>query len=429
MKTENSEVPPGSDQQVDPDWNDWKWQLKNRITQIQTLRKFFTVDDLSVRAAAEAANRFRMAITPYYLQTILNASPEDREALMRIVIPQREELKSFDEDMADPLHEDGDSPVHGLVHRYPDRVLLMATQFCASYCRFCTRKRLVGKENGIGNRRNLAAAFRYIRANTRIRDVVVSGGDPLTLPDEQIEYILMNLRAIPHVEIIRLGTKAPIYLPQRITDTFLNMLRKYHPLWMSVNVTHPAELTDESRGALERIADSGVPMGSQTVLLHGVNDCPVTMKRLFTALLKVRVRPYYLYQCDLSVGLEHFRTPVSKGVEIIEHLRGHVSGYAIPAFVVDAPGGGGKIPVQPNYVLSQNPNRVVLRNFEGNITSYTEPDDYQSPCRSCESRARCETGGEGVASLLACKGTSLSRREREFAADRPAVMSKSEMRL
>jgi lysine 2,3-aminomutase len=424
MRPENFEVPPGPGLAVDPEWNDWKWQLKNRITQVQHLRKYFAVDDLSVKAAAEAANLFRMAITPYYLKTILSADPEDRDALMRIVLPQRDELKSIDADMADPLHEDKDSPVHGLVHRYPDRVLLLATQFCASYCRFCTRKRLVGRENGIGSRKNLGAAFRYIRENPQIRDVVVSGGDPLTLPDEQIEYILSNLRAIPHVEIIRLGTKAPIYMPQRITESFLNMVRKYHPVWMSVNVTHPAELTEDSGRALEAIADAGIPMGSQTVLLHGINDCPVTMRRLLTGLLKLRIRPYYLYQCDLSVGLEHFRTPVSKGIEIIEHLRGHVSGYAIPTFVVDAPGGGGKIPVQPNYVLTQNPNRVVLRNFEGNITSYIEPEEYQSPCRVCANQQVCEsdTGG-GVASLLSCRGISLENRAESRVSEVPDEMA------
>lgn len=408
MKTEVLEVPPGSC--IDnSEWSDWKWQLKNKITSVHQLKKFIEIDDLSLKAATEAANIFRMGITPHFLRTILSAPLEDQDALMRMVFPRREELSCFEEDMTDPLHEDGDSPVHGLIHRYPDRVLLMATQFCASYCRFCTRKRLVGKENGIGTNRSLAAAFRYIKKNPQIHDVIVSGGDPLTLSDDQIEFILMNLRAIPHVDIIRIGTKAPIYMPQRITDSFLEMVRKYHPVWMSINITHPAELSDETCIALGKLADAGIPLGSQTVLLRGINDCPVTMKKLFKSLIKLRVRPYYLYQCDLSVGLEHFRTPVSKGIEIIENLRGHISGYAIPTFVVDAPGGGGKIPVQPNYVLSQNPNMVVLRNFRGDITSYTEPQNYQSSCKSCKERLACESdGGLGVASLL-CGGKSNSK--------------------
>jgi lysine 2,3-aminomutase len=383
-------------------WNDWNWQLKNRINTIAGLRDVWATDAISARAAAEAARRFRMGVTPHFLNTIRTAGPADRDALARIVTPRKEELIIADPDMADPLHEEQDSPVHGLVHRYPDRVLLMATQFCASYCRFCTRKRLVGKENGIGTVRSLEAAFRYIRSNSRIRDVVVSGGDPLILPDDRLEFILGSLRRIPHVEIIRLGTKAPVYLPQRITDDFLAMVRKHHPVWMSVHVSHPAELVPETAAALERIADAGIPMGSQTVLLRGVNDCPAVMKRLMTGLMRHRVKPYYMYQCDLSMGLEHFRTPVTRGIEILEHLRGHISGYAVPTFVVDAPGGGGKIPVQPQYMLSQGAGVTVLRNFEGNITRYREPVGYQTPCARCGQP--CDSSC-GVAGLLAGNGS------------------------
>ena len=397
MKTQNQEVPPGTAYTQVPEWNDWNWQLKNRITSIAGLRDSGAPDDINARAAAEAARRFRMGITPHFLNTIRTAGPADRDALARVVTPCKEELTIAGPDMADPLHEEQDSPVHGLVHRYPDRVLLMATQFCAAYCRFCTRKRLVGKENGVGTVRSLEAAFRYIRSNPRVRDVVVSGGDPLILPDERLDFILSSLRRIPHVEIIRLGTRAPVYLPQRITDDFLAMVRKYHPVWMSVHVSHPAELVPETVAAFERIADAGIPMGSQTVLLRGVNDCPDVMKRLLTALMRGRVRPYYLYQCDLSMGLDHFRTPVSRGIEILEHLRGHVSGYAVPTFVVDAPGGGGKIPVQPQYVLSQGAGATVLRNFEGNITRYREPEGYQAPCARCD--RECESS-HGVAGLL-----------------------------
>lgn len=397
MKTQNQEAPPEAAFEPAPEWNDWNWQLKNRITTVSGMRGVLASDAINTRAASEAARRFRMGVTPHFLETIRAAGPADRVALARLVTPRKEELIIADSDMADPLHEEQDSPVHGLVHRYPDRVLLMATQFCAAYCRFCTRKRLVGRENGVGTVRSLEAAFRYIRSNPRVRDVVVSGGDPLILPDERLDFILSSLRRIPHVEIIRLGTRAPVYLPQRITDDFLAMVRKYHPVWMSVHVSHPAELVPETAAAFERIADAGIPMGSQTVLLRGVNDCPDVMKRLLTALMRCRVRPYYLYQCDLSMGLDHFRTPVARGIEILEHLRGHVSGYAVPTFVVDAPGGGGKIPVQPQYVLSQGAGATVLRNFEGNITRYREPEGYQAPCARCD--RECDSS-RGVAGLL-----------------------------
>jgi len=300
------------------------------------------------------------------------------------------------------LHEDADSPVPGLTHRYPDRVLLLVTRVCSMYCRHCTRRRIVGEADMATDMSYLDKAFEYIRNTPQVRDVVVSGGDPLTLSDDRIEYILKNLRAIPHVEIIRIGSRMPVVLPQRITPELVEIIKKYHPVYLNTHFNHPKEVTMDAKIACERLANAGVSIGNQSVLLKGINDCPNVMKKLMHEILRIRVRPYYIYQCDLSKGISHFRTPVAKGIEIIEGLRGHTSGLAVPTFVVDAPGGGGKIPVMPNYLISQNDKRVVLRNYEGVITTYTQPDSYEShksaDCEFCQDKNI--VAKDGVATLL-----------------------------
>ena len=333
-------------------------------------------------------------------------------------IPTGKETHQSAADLLDPLHEDEDSPVPGLTHRYPDRVLLLITDMCSMYCRHCTRRRFAGQKDGDTSSDNIQKAIDYIARTPQVRDVLLSGGDALMVSDEKLESIIQRLRAIPHVEIIRIGSRTPVVCPQRITDNLVNMLKKYHPIWLNTHFNHPHEITPESAAACAKLADAGIPLGNQSVLLRGVNDCVNTMKKLVHELVKIRVRPYYIYQCDLSMGLEHFRTPVSKGIEIIEGLRGHTSGYAVPTFVVDAPGGGGKTPVMPNYVISQAPGKVVLRNFEGVITTYTEPLDYTKNECNCEyCKANASEHIEGVSSLLEGKGMSiepahLSRKER-----------------
>ncbi|MBQ7551091.1 MAG: lysine 2,3-aminomutase, partial [Bacteroidales bacterium] len=338
----------------------------------------------------------RMAITPYYLSLI---NPDDPYCpIRRQAIPTAAELHQSSADLLDPLHEDEDSPVPGLTHRYPDRVLFLITDMCSMYCRHCTRRRFAGQHDCQSPSERIQAAIDYIARTPQVRDVLLSGGDALMVSDSMLESIIQRLRAIPHVEIIRLGTRTPVVCPQRITDDLVNMLKKYHPIWVNTHFNHSNEITEESAAACARLANAGIPLGNQSVLLRGVNDCVHTMLALVRNLVKIRVRPYYIYQCDLSMGLEHFRTPVSKGIEIMENLRGHTSGYAVPTFVVDAPGGGGKTPVMPNYVISQSPNKVILRNFEGVITTYTEPTDYVDECH-CE-KCRQKTHAEGVASLL-----------------------------
>jgi lysine 2,3-aminomutase len=293
-------------------------------------------------------------------------------------VPISAELHKTRYDLEDPLHEDEDSPVPGLTHRYPDRVLFLVTNQCSMYCRYCTRRRFSG-QIGMGvPKKQLDAAINYIASNPQIRDVLISGGDGLLINDNILEYILKNLREIPHVEIIRIGTRAPVVFPQRITENLCNILKKYHPVWLNTHFNTSIEITEESKRACEMLANVGVPVGNQAVILAGINDSVPIMKQLMHDLVKIRVRPYYIYQCDLSEGIGHFRAPISKGLEIMEGLRGHTSGYAVPTFIVDAPGGGGKIPLQPNYIISQSSNKVVLRNFEGVITSYPEPTNYQS---------------------------------------------------
>jgi lysine 2,3-aminomutase len=329
-------------------------------------------------------------------------------------MPTAQELVPFEAEMVDSLNEEAHSPVPGLVHRYPDRVLMLVTTQCASYCRYCTRSRIVGDASVQFSRRDYDRQIEYIANTPQVRDVLLSGGDPLTIPQKVLEDVLRRLRAIPHVEIIRIGSRVPVFLPQRITPDLVAMLRQFHPLWMNVHFNHPKEITPEISEALARLADAGIPLGCQSVLLAGVNDCPNIMKELCHKLVMNRVRPYYLYQCDLVHGAGHFRTPVAVGVEIMEALRGHTSGYAIPTYVVDAPGGGGKIPVGPNYLLSQSADRVVLRNYEGFITTYTQPESYSrhnpATCPECQKRRHegDDQGQEGIAGLLSGQRTYIA---------------------
>lgn len=397
---------------TDEQWNDWKWQVKNRIETLDELKKYIKLTPAEEEGVAKSLQTLRMAITPYYLSLIDPDNPYC--PVRRQAIPTAAELHQSEADLLDPLHEDEDSPVPGLTHRYPDRVLFLITDMCSMYCRHCTRRRFAGQHDCQSPSERIQKAIDYIAATPTVRDVLLSGGDALMVNDNMLESIIQRLRAIPHVEIIRLGTRTPVVCPQRITDELVNMLKKYHPIWINTHFNHPQEVTPESIAACEKMANAGIPLGNQTVLLRGVNDCTHVMMKLVHELVKMRVRPYYIYQCDLSMGLEHFRTPVSKGIEIIENLRGHTSGYAVPTFVVDAPGGGGKTPVMPNYVISQSPHRVVLRNFEGVITTYTEPTDYKEECHcpDCEKKRK-----EGVASLLngdqlALEPIKLARRER-----------------
>lgn len=358
----------------DAEWNDWKWQVRNRIETLEELKKYISLTPEEEEGVAKSLKTLRMAITPYYLSLIDPNDPSD--PVRKQAIPTAAELYQADADLLDPLHEDEDSPVPGLTHRYPDRVLFLITDMCSMYCRHCTRRRFAGQHDCQSPSERIQAAIDYIARTPQVRDVLLSGGDALMVGDEMLESIIQRLRAIPHVEIIRLGTRTPVVCPQRITNELCEMLKKYHPVWLNTHFNHPCEVTEESAEACARLANAGVPLGNQTVLLRGVNDNVDIMKTLVHNLVKMRVRPYYIYQCDLSMGLEHFRTPVSKGIEIIEGLRGHTSGYAVPTFVVDAPGGGGKIPVMPNYVISQSPSKVILRNYEGVITTYTQPLDY-----------------------------------------------------
>lgn len=379
----------------DAQWNDWKWQVKNRIETLDQLKKYITLTKDEEEGVSKSLETLRMAITPYYLCLI---NPNDPNCPIRKqAIPTGEETHQSAADLLDPLHEDEDSPTPGLTHRYPDRVLFLITDMCSMYCRHCTRRRFAGQHDCESPSERIQKSIDYIARTPQIRDVLLSGGDALMVSDSMLESIIQRLRAIPHVEIIRIGSRTPVVCPQRITDDLVNMLKKYHPIWLNTHFNHPNEITTESTEACAKLANVGIPLGNQTVLLRGVNDCPSVMMKLVHGLVKMRVRPYYIYQCDLSMGLEHFRTPVSKGIEIIESLRGHTSGFAVPTFVVDAPGGGGKIPVMPTYLISQSPEKVVLRNFEGVITTYTQPKHYEDNC-TCEDCNNYKT--DGVAALL-----------------------------
>ena len=390
---------------TDEQWNDWKWQVKNRIETLEDLKKYVKLTAEEEEGVRKTLSTLRMAITPYYLSLIDPNDPHD--PVRRQCIPTALETHQAAADLLDPLHEDEDSPTPGLTHRYPDRVLFLITDMCSMYCRHCTRRRFAGQTDNECGPDRIEKALEYIEKTESVRDVLLSGGDALMVSDKKLEYIISRLRQIPHVEIVRLGTRTPVVCPQRITPELCDMLKKYHPVWINTHFNHPNEVTAESRRACEMLANAGIPLGNQSVLLRGVNDCVHVMKNLVHELVKMRVRPYYIYQCDLSMGLEHFRTPVSKGIEIIEGLRGHTSGFCIPTFVVDAPGGGGKTPVMPQYVISQAPGKVVLRNFEGVITTYTEPNEYHSECNCPECQAArakeqvaADKAVDGVISLL-----------------------------
>lgn len=384
----------------DEQWNDWKWQLRNTVKDVPTLEQIIDLDDREKEHLSKCLSKFRMSITPYYAALM---DKENRNCPVRkMAVPVLEELHDDPSDLEDPLHEDSDSPVPGLTHRYPDRALLLVTHDCSMYCRHCTRRRVVGDHDSIMPDDILEEAFRYIERTTQIRDVLISGGDPLVLSDDRLERILKRLSGIDHVEIVRIGSRMPVVLPMRITEKFVNMVKKYHPVYLNTHYNHPKEITVEAKDACARLSDNGVNVGNQSVLLKGVNDCSNIMLHLVQKLLMIRVKPYYIYQCDLSRGISHFRTPVSKGIEIIENLRGHTTGMAVPTFVVDAPGGGGKIPVMPDYLISQTDKRIILRNYEGVITTYTQPDSYtqhdKAHCEFC--RDRNNLPKSGVSALL-----------------------------
>ncbi len=352
------------------DWEDWHWQLKNRIRSKDELSQVIKLTPQEEKGINKASGRLSMAITPYWATLI---DPDDANCpLRRQAVPVAEESLISPHEMVDPCAEDRDSPVPHLVHRYPDRVLLLATEHCAMYCRHCTRRRLVGEHREDNSASKFDAAIEYIRANRKIRDVLISGGDPFVQEDPEIEELLSKLRSISHVEFLRIGTRVPVTLPQRIDDKLISMLKKYAPIWVSIHFNHPKEITKRCKIACEMLADSGIPLGSQSVLLKGINDRPYIMKKLMQELLQIRVRPYYIYQCDPVRGTQHFRTPVAAGINIVEKLRGHTSGYAVPTYVIDGPGGGGKIPVGPNYILSQAKGKYVLRNYKGKIYTYLE---------------------------------------------------------
>ncbi|MDR1652795.1 MAG: lysine 2,3-aminomutase [Prevotellaceae bacterium] len=387
----------------DADWNDWHWQVRNRVETLEQLKRYLALTRDEEDGISRSLKTLRMAVTPYYLTLIDAENPHC--PVRRQAIPTVAETHNTASDLLDPLHEDADSPAPGLTHRYPDRVLFLITDMCSMYCRHCTRRRFAGHKDAAYESNNIEKCIEYIEKTPQVRDVLLSGGDALMISDEKLEYILKRLRQIPHVEIIRIGTRTPVVCPQRITDNLVNMLKKYHPIWVNTHFNHSQEITPESTAACERMADAGIPLGNQSVLLRGVNDSVNVMKNLVHQLVKIRVRPYYIYQCDLSMGLEHFRTPVSKGIEIIENLRGHTSGYCVPTFVVDAPGGGGKIPVMPTYLISQSPEKVILRNYEGVITAYTQPLGYK------EINCDTSTDIDGVAALLDGKQLSIEPKD------------------
>lgn len=364
------------------EWNDWHWQVSHALRSLDDLEGVVTLDEGQKEGISRCLERFRMAITPYYASLM---DPVYERCPIRLqAVPTVAELVDDESDLSDPLREDTDSPSPGLTHRYPDRVLLLVTNICSMYCRHCTRRRMVGFKDVHLSMEDIDKAIEYIRGNRMIRDVLISGGDPLVMSTSRLEKIIKKIRDIEHVEIIRIGSRVPVVLPMRIDEELVNMLKKYHPIYLNTHYNHPQEVTVDSARACAMLADAGIPLGNQSVLLKDVNDCPSIMKKLMQLLLSIRVKPYYIYQCDLSQGISHFRTSIVKGMEIIENLRGHTTGMAVPTFVVDAPGGGGKIPVMPNYVLSQSDRRVILRNYEGVITTYTQPEDVFSNCGKCD---------------------------------------------
>jgi lysine 2,3-aminomutase len=379
-------------------WSNWRWQLSNRINTVEEFEKVIPLTD-SERQALSAANLFRVDITPYFISLIDPDDPDD--PIRKQVVPTDIEMVPFTAMMEDSLAEDRHSPVPGLVHRYPDRVLMLVTTQCASYCRYCTRSRIVGDPSATFSRAEFEMQIDYLKQTPQVRDVLLSGGDPLVLAPKILEEILRRLREIEHIEIVRIGSRVPVFLPMRVTDELCDMLQKYHPLWLNIHVNHPNEISLELAEATDRLTRAGIPLGNQAVLLAGVNDNVHIQRQLVHDLVRIRVRPYYLYQCDLVEGAGHFRTAVGKGIEIMEGLRGHTSGYAVPQYIVDGPGGGGKIPVSPTYLLSYSDHKVVLRNYEGFITTYEEPVDYL-PGKAAKflGEKRPEPGQSGVSGLL-----------------------------
>lgn len=384
----------------DEQWNDWRWQLSHRLNTVEDFQKIITLTESECKAL-NAPGLFRVDITPYYASLINPDDPED--PIRRQIVPTAGEIVPFTGMMEDSLAEDRHSPVPGLVHRYPDRVLMLVTTQCASYCRYCTRSRIVGDPAATFSRAEFEAQIDYLKSTPQVRDVLLSGGDPLTLAPKLLEELLSRLHEIPHIEIIRIGSRVPVFMPQRVTTDLCDMLQKFHPLWLNIHVNHPNEITAELAEACDKLTRAGIPLGNQSVLLAGVNDCVHIQRKLVQDLVRIRVRPYYLYQCDLVDGAGHFRTPVAKGIEIIEGLRGHTSGYAVPVYIVDAPGGGGKIPIGPNYLLSMSDHKIIVRNYEGFVTTYEEPLEYKphdpAACPYCRNK-RLEPGQEGVHGLL-----------------------------
>ncbi len=399
-------------------WKNYKWQLRHAIKDIDTFEDVTCIkfDEEEKQVYEKVLKKFPLSITPYYL-SLIDFDDYKNDPIFIQSFPDPRELVISKYDIKDSLAEDKDSPVPGITHRYPDRVLFLISNICSMYCRHCTRKRRVGDVDYIPDRSEILKGIEYIKNTPKIRDVLLSGGDPLMLSDDYLDWILTELRKIPHVEIIRIGTRMPVVLPYRITNDLVNMLRKHHPLWINTQFNHPREITASSREALRMLADAGIPLGNQSVLLAGVNDCPILMKRLVQRLVQNRVRPYYIFQCDLSEGLTHFRTPVGKGIEIIESLIGHTSGFAVPNYVIDAPGGGGKIRVMPQYLISWSTNKVILRNYEGVITSYKEPDSYEPTfcdrnCDECQLQLELDAADEhkavGIEKLLADHDKTIS---------------------
>ncbi|MBB6062433.1 lysine 2,3-aminomutase [Thermosipho japonicus] len=385
------------------EWNDWKWQIRNRITDVDTLKQVINLTPEEEDGIRNSLKTLRMAITPYYASLMDPDNPKC--PIRRQAVPTVKELEVKPWDMVDPLHEDEDSPVPGLTHRYPDRVLLLVTDMCAMYCRHCTRRRFAGQHDRARTKKEIDAAIEYIRETPQVRDVLLSGGDALLAGIDMLEYILKELRKIKHVEIIRIGSRAPVVIPQIVTKELTDMLKKYHPIWLNTHFNHPKEITPESSRACEMLADAGIPLGNQSVLLRGVNDSPYIMMELVHQLVKIRVRPYYLYQCDLSQGISHFRTSIGTGLRIIESLIGHTSGFCVPTYVVDAPAGGGKIRLMPEYLISYSDKTAILRNYEGVIVAYHEPEDTESDVDDSEYRKKYKLSG--IASLYDSKKISM----------------------
>jgi len=382
----------------DEKWNDWRWQLSHRLNTAEEIEKIIPLTG-SERKALQTQGLFRVDVTPYFISLIDPTDPDD--PVRRQVIPRSEEMQAFTAMMEDSLAEDRHSPVPGLVHRYPDRALMLVTTQCASYCRYCTRSRIVGDPGQTFSQADFDLQIEYLKRTPQVRDVLLSGGDPLVLAPKILEQILTRLREIPHIEIVRIGSRVPVFLPMRVTQELCDMLAKFHPLWLNIHVNHPSEISLELEQACDRLTRAGIPLGNQSVLLAGVNDNVHIQRDLAHKLVRIRVRPYYLYQCDLVEGAGHFRTPVAKGIEIMEGLRGHTSGYAVPQYIIDAPGGGGKIPVMPNYLLSMSDHKVILRNYEGYVTTYEEPTDYvPSDAAKFKGLKRPEPGQIGLTGLL-----------------------------